>query len=202
MSKRFINLIKYLISAFGPVYAPKEIAGERGTKILHFGDVPTPCYPYFKRLIKKIRPDIIIHTGDMADELKVSRIPSDIPKYLKSLDKIITILKNSNAALYLVPGNNDLTGEIKEQAPFARYTEPDSVIEIEGVKLCLCHRVMDITGDAVYYFYGHGPTGDDHSRRDNVPAKRAYFNTFFSPTVLVLPSHKIYYLKNPALIRR
>lgn len=159
MNSKIIYLLKYLISKFGAVYIPRELKKESGVKILHFGDVSTPCYPYFERLIKKTRPDIIIHTGDMADELKVSRIPSDIPKYLKSLDKIINILKNSNAALYIVPGNNDLIDEIKKRAPFARIVEPDSVLQIEGIDMCLCHRVTDITGDAVYYFYGHGPYG-------------------------------------------
>lgn len=203
MLRKIMDLAENAAARYGKVQVPDELINTTDTKILHFGDIPSPCYPYIKRLIKKVKPDIIIHTGDFADELKVSRIPSDVPAYLKCLARLSDIMKESGAEIYVVPGNNDLPEEIKRVLPDARFIEPDTTLSICGVPMLLCHRVCDITReDAAYYLYGHGPTGDNHKRSENRPGKKAYYNTFISPVVICLPSNRVFEIQNPLKIRR
>ena len=53
----------------------------KGPFILHISDTPTSYYANIERLLKQIRPTLLIHTGDLADEYKVGRIPEHLPGY-------------------------------------------------------------------------------------------------------------------------
>jgi len=194
MNKFFENSFWWIKSYFVRIKIPPEIINSKGTKILHVGDFPSYLFPYLKRIVRFSKPDIIIHTGDMVDNLKVSRIPEHIPKYLKKVLVILGILQNSTAKeIYIVPGNNDIPEYIIKSAPFARVLKEDSVIEIEGVKICLSHHKRLITQKAQYYFYGHGLTGETWKHEYNDLDKTCYFNAVHSPTLIALSDKRVHY---------
>ena len=77
-------------------------------KLLHISDTPRSRFAYTDELIQRVRPDILIHTGDMCDDVKVGRMPVR-EEYLEALDRILEILSRSGAKeTYICPGNNDL----------------------------------------------------------------------------------------------
>ena len=48
----------------------RAVLPHAGEKVLHIGDIDSSDYGYAKMLIDGIKPDVIIHTGDLADEIK------------------------------------------------------------------------------------------------------------------------------------
>lgn len=190
-----INTFKYFVSFFRRPGLPQEIEEAECLKLLHIGDIPEYSFPYAKRAIKKIKPDIIIHTGDLVDNLKAGRKPEDVPGYKKKVKYILDAMINSTATeIYIVPGNNDIEEVIREKAPDVKIIDSDTVLFLYNRKVNLCHRVMDITKEADIYLYGHGLTGDCHNREDNKKSKKGYFNAFISPTVFLLPDWRFLYL--------
>jgi len=128
---------------------------EGGIRVLHVSDTPESVYGFIDELIDELRPDIIIHTGDLADNIKLERRPELRPLYAGALRKLARILKRSGAELYIVPGNED-DPELMREFFGERIVKPGAVIEIKGRRFALGHRPEDVTGvDADFRLYGH-----------------------------------------------
>ncbi len=186
-------MFKILCSYVKPVKIPREIKNRK--ILLHIGDIPVWGYPYIKRLIKKIKPDVLVHTGDLADEFKAGRLSEHIPGYKKYVPKLIHIMERYAKDVYIVPGNNDIEDFVAENISKSKIIPPNTVVELYGIRFLLCHRVLDIDGEAEFYLYGHGPTGDTHSFY--IPEDgRVYSNAFFAPAVIFLDDKTYIELKN------
>ncbi|WP_297506835.1 metallophosphoesterase [Thermococcus sp.] len=125
------------------------------TLLMHVGDTPESVYPFLGKLIDEFSPEIIVHTGDLVDNVKLERKPELLPLYRAGLRKLARILKGSGAELYIVPGNEDEPKLVREFFGDA-VVEPGTVVEIEGVKLALGHTWEDVAGvEADFKLYGH-----------------------------------------------
>ncbi len=177
---------------------PDEIISSNSLKLLHIGDTASYAYPYYNDLIKKVRPDIIIHTGDLADEVKAGRIPTAKAEYQENVKKISQIFKNSNAEkIYIVPGNNDITEIIEKEMPFATIVPHDTQITISGITCTLTHSCPETSNKSSWFFYGHGFTGDTHKPEDNNLNGTCYFNAMWGPKVFLLSEKKVFSFIRP-----
>lgn len=160
-----------------------DLAAFTGERILHIGDTHSDYYPYYKALIEAVKPDIILHTGDMADEVKVGRIPGTRYEYLSKIRVLLDIMKSSGARLIIVPGNNDLPDEIARIAPEAEIYPVNTEIALSGVPCRIGHQVSKMTFDAPYCLYGHGLTGETWSYEQNEDAAIRRFNAMWGSFV-------------------
>ncbi len=144
-----------------PIELPPELYTIKGKRVLHIGDTESRYYPYFKKLIEEVKPDVIIHTGDMSDEVKVGRIPGTKNEYISKIKVIAGAMRESNARLIVVPGNNDLEADIKTILPEAEVLPVNSIVEIDGIECRVGHQVNKMSFDRKWHFYGHGFTGEE-----------------------------------------
>ncbi|CDF58680.1 metallophosphoesterase [Thermobrachium celere] len=77
--KKFIHTLYYIS---GKIYIPSSLLKVRNT-ILHISDTPSNIYPELIRLVKKLSPDYIIHTGDVVDNIKLELYPFKLKEYEK-----------------------------------------------------------------------------------------------------------------------
>ncbi len=161
-----------------------------GTRVLHIGDTRAEHYSYYKRMISEFKPDIIIHTGDLADELKAGRIDADKLLWQQTVPDIIEIMRRSGARCIIVPGNNDIRDKLYTLAEGMEILPRNRVIDICGTKVCVNHEVMKIdeTLDVDIHLYGHGLTGESRTEYDNVRAGKKYFNTSWGSSLHVFES--------------
>ena len=155
-----------------------------GSRVLHIGDTLSPNYPIYKHIIDSVKPDIIIHTGDMADELKAGRIESQREIWAATVPKIINIMRESGARVIVVPGNNDVESKLSELCPDFEIRQRNEIIEIDGRRICLGHEVhnLDESLPVDAFLYGHGPTGETRSPEDNERDGKLYFNVTWGPS--------------------
>lgn len=181
------------------VEVPCEITHTKSLKLLHIGDTHSEAYPYYADLINKVKPDVIIHTGDFVDEVKVGRMINTEEEYEAGLMNLADILKNSGAKkIYVTSGNNDVPAMIRKHLPFAQYIEPNSVIEIAGISCAIGHECYNTTAEAQWSFYGHGLTGETWSREKNGDLNSiCRFNVTWGPKVFLLPDMKMFGFKEP-----
>lgn len=177
---------------------PPEVENTASFKVLHIGDTSSYTYPYYEALIEKIQPNVILHTGDIADEVKVGSAPDREAEYVTGLRKMADILKKSGAdKIYIVPGNNDLLERIKQYAPFAEIVPPDTQVEIGGITCTLAHAWYEVKTDSQWYFYGHGLSNETHTPAMNRPNGVCRFNVIWGPSVYLLPEKKRVAFKRP-----
>lgn len=173
---------------------PAQLREEKGLKILHIGDTHSAYYPFCRQIIRLVKPDVIIHTGDSADEIKVGRIDGTKESYLSKVRVLMGILKESGSTVYWNTGNNDLPEEVAKMAPFLHIVEPDTVVQIGGQNICLTHAREQITKEADMYLYGHGlraPTFEEEF------GTTWHLNCEWSFHVCVLPQKTLYRIRRP-----
>jgi len=169
-----------------------------GVTLLHIGDTLSDTYDYYRQLIGMVKPDIIIHTGDTADEVKVGRIPGTREEYLEKVQVLLNILAEADCKVYWVPGNNDLPEEIAKLAPFLEVLQPDTVLHIEGHDICVTHSKEQITKKADLYLYGHGKRAESYEAERELRGRDTWcLNVVWNIYVCMLPQKTLYEFARP-----
>jgi len=133
----------------------RKLRSSGETLVMHTGDTPESVYPFLESLIEEFRPEVIVHTGDLVDNIKLERRPDLRPAYEAGLRRLARILKASGARLYIVPGNED-DPELLRRFFGESLVEPGSVVEIGGRTFALGHSWRDVADkEADFRLYGH-----------------------------------------------
>ena len=197
ISQMTYNSVQYLEKEC-KISLPDGLVEEEGVRVLHIGDTFSYTYDWYISLVKAIKPDVIIHTGDTADEMKVSR---DIPireRYYDRASAFLNKLSSLTKRLIWVPGNNDIPEKITELCPEIEYYDAGSVIDIGGVKLSLAHIKKDFSDGAEVYLYGHSTRYETWSPARNTPdSAELYLNAMWSANIIHLPSKRLYTVERP-----
>ncbi|NJE01201.1 metallophosphoesterase [Thermococcus sp. JdF3] len=156
------------------------------TKVMHVSDTPESAYRFIGELIEGIRPEYVIHTGDLADNIKLERRPDMKPLYIGAVRKLARVLKNPGMELYVVPGNEDEPGVVQEFFG-GSVVEPGTIVEIGGMRFALGHTWKDVVGlDADFRLYGHNFKLIDRG-----------LNGVLGVNFVLLPSGRTYRVKYP-----
>lgn len=154
-----MNRIKsFVLSFLGHFYVPQFLQQHKEPQLLHFSDTPASIYRGIRKLIEEIKPSVIIHTGDLVDQIKLEYMPFRYEEYEKQALELLEILRNSGADVYIILGNHD-DHRIKE---FLLEKDTITIIDHEVLvpfgfgKVAMGHdlNVFDLSG-ADYYLYGH-----------------------------------------------
>lgn len=144
------------------IYVPRELREEEGEMILHLSDTPSTVYGALGRLVRTLSPRWIIHTGDLADDVKLELTPRELPRYRGKLRELKKALSdNGGRNLVLVTGNHD-------HQPTVRETFPESLIFSDRGRVELCGEVFNLSHDRdglgrplqKYNLFGHAPAGE------------------------------------------
>ena len=136
---------------------PKELLERGEVKLMHLSDTPDNIYSFIFNLLEKVEPEYIIHTGDLVDNIKLERKPELRQRYENSLKAFLEILENSDAKVYVVPGNEDDVEVLRKLAKRTRILKPGSILEIEGLRLAVSHTPIELLdiNNVDLKLYGH-----------------------------------------------
>lgn len=186
---------RHLRRIFNRIFAkweiPEEVINTAETKILHISDTPRSIHKKIIDLVAIINPEIIIHTGDLVDDIKLEFNKWEINRYEKYANRFLEALNTTKAkTIYVIPGNHDTTDVLNKYKKI-KIILPGSTIDIQGRRLSLGHINEELTSGGDYYLFGHNfddsPYGKIQSSLNGVK----YIS------VLLLPSEKIFSLEYP-----
>lgn len=155
-----MNLINTIKKIFGSIIYDDMIIHE-GIKVLHITDTPTTGYGAIIKLINKVAPDYIIHTGDLADNIKLEIYPEKIDLYKKKVKNFLLTLDRMDCKSYIVIGNHDDPSFINELLASVEVVEAFKQINICNKNFLITHKLEDIISeDALiessdYILHGH-----------------------------------------------
>ena len=154
------------------------LQSNEGTRVLHISDTHSANYRYYQQLFEKLSPDVIIHTGDLADELKAGRIEAMRPYWKEAAAEIIKMMERTPARVIIVPGNNDIEETLSGLARRAEVLPRNTVVSLGGKTFQLCHELnrLDESIGADFCLYGHGLTGETRTPEDNQREGKRYYN--------------------------
>lgn len=123
---------------------------------LHISDTPACTFGFLRRLIHRAAPALIVHTGDLVDNVKLELRPGDADLYARHLAVLLPLLESSGAEIHLVLGNHDRESLVRDLAHRAT-VHPEAVSLVWGsLRLRAAHRPEDAREDgAAFCLFGH-----------------------------------------------
>ena len=166
--------------------------------IVHISDTPRMSYPFVYRILRLLRPEYLIHTGDVVDDIKLENRPGEIHAYENEVGRFLSRLEATPVgAIYLVPGNHDVRAILESRSSRAVTVPEGARLHIAGLSISVSHHYDPAVGGALadgdFYLYGHTPA-PDHHRRD----KTQCLNGISTVTVIEVPSRTLHMLPYPA----
>lgn len=187
-----VKTILYMI--MNSVYIPEHVINRKEKIILHISDTPACFFRPLKKLIKKINPEYIIHTGDMVDDLKLECYPKLLSEYRENLKVLLEILENSSAEkIYLALGNHDHKDTVQKIARRCIVIDECESFKIENMDVRVSHYSEEILKNpSKINLYGHNIRLE--SKKEN---GRIYLNGIMNINIISIPEGKIFEFPYP-----
>lgn len=153
------NFKRFIFEAIGRLYIPSGLSESEEKRLLHISDTPLCFYPELKRLIKRLKPAYIVHTGDMVDNVKLQLYPTSICEHENGIKRLAAMLEASGAEIVLAMGNHDNLDIVRKH-----FKKSHIIVEAETMKIgCLSFRISHLPigvkeNPADYNLFGHDLT--------------------------------------------
>ncbi len=142
-------------------WQPEEIDGTG--RVLHLSDTPSTIYAYLSRLLKRVNPSVIVHTGDLADDIKLELYPGERGRYREAAKRLMNIMQAPHRRVVVALGNHDE----KELLP---WLSSDCVVcdgaeemTFQGATFRISHYVEGLLEHpAQYNLFGHSAEPSSH----------------------------------------
>jgi len=144
----------------GQIYIPEKL--KNASKIIvHISDTPSQVYPSIIKLTSILKPDILVHTGDIVDDVKLEMVPDQLPCYLDKANSFLAALsQHVKESIILVPGNHDRV-EMLDLCSNIKVFQEGAETKVHGITLGLSHKFENLPQSCDYYLYGHDKTSFD-----------------------------------------
>jgi hypothetical protein len=138
-------------------------------KILHLSDTPTNMYGYLARTLRRINPSVVVHTGDLADEIKLGMYPSEAGSYSQAVKKLFNILLAPHRTVVIALGNHDRADLFPPLSSQCIVCDNVTDLTFYGAKFRISHYVENVMDKPERYnLFGHDPASksfvDDDGR--------------------------------------
>lgn len=187
MKNTFNRMIKFLKNE---IHIPPELKESREFKILHLSDTPSQIFGSLISLVKELNPDIIIHTGDLADDIKLEIHPGLGRLYARTIGPFLTALIQNIPDTIVIPGNHDDVSILKRIVPRVKILSPGT-IEIQNHIFGVAHNIEELPNKGQFMLYGH-----NFELPEN-PGNSIYLNGVISINIILFPSEKIFRINYP-----
>lgn len=180
------NFKNNICDFLGIPYLPKEITSSKEKKLLHISDTPTHSYRSLKKLINLVQPECIIHTGDLADDIKLENCTHKKISYKKEVRTLIKILEDTTAKkVYIVPGNHDDVSILSKMVDKCQLITEGTTIKIFNKNIGVSHKFKELPANTSYNLYGHNL----HISHEKTTTR--YLNGIQGINIIQFPSEKI-----------
>lgn len=153
------NFKKNLYDAIGKLYIPSELSESEEKKLLHISDTPRCFYSELKKLIDKLKPAYIVHTGDMVDNIKLALYPASIYEHEKGIKLLADMFEASGAEIVLALGNHDNFDIVSKHFKRSRIITEAETIQIMDLSFRVSHLPEGVQKNpAQYNLFGHDLT--------------------------------------------
>ncbi len=194
LSLNMDNIKGCFYNILGKLPLPEEIKDTSEKKLLHISDTPSCFYPCLQRFLDSLKPDIIVHTGDLADDIKLEDCLGRLSHYNKVVGHFLDILENTPAEeIYIVPGNHDAVTVISHHSKRSVLKSNGSTLDIAGQKVGVSHEIEGLPEETKYNLFGHNFSSAHPGERMG----RIFLNGLKNVNVVLLPSWKIFNLSYP-----
>lgn len=175
---------KFIYNVIRRLYIPSELLESKEKKLLHISDTPLCFYPVLKRLIERLKPAYIVHTGDLTDNVKLELYPALIYEHEKGIKILADMLESSRAEVVLAMGNHDNIDIVSKYFKRSHIIMEAETMDFEGLSFRISHFSRGVQEDpSQYNLFGH-----DLTLKSGCVDNKLYFNGITHINVIGLES--------------
>lgn len=196
-----MNVSKYfkkIYNSFADIpNIPHELKNTKEPMALHVSDTPVSSHAFIYKLIEELKPNYLIHTGDIVDNVKMEFNPHLIDYYEERAAAFIKQIENLPLEkIFIVPGNHDDIDIIKKYNHRIILLKEGMNIILENIVLNVAHHPWKLGNHAQYYLYGHN--------FENIPQieNQVFLNGLNKIHVILLHSNKTISIAYPCGINQ
>lgn len=188
------NFNKFFNAILGRSHIDSSLIQSNSPILLHISDTPSQFYPELNRIIKLLDPKYIVHTGDLADNLKTEISPSLFVQYQHEVKKLLSMLNSSNTDnIHLTMGNHDDYDFVDKHSGKLQIHDAVGELYINEAKFVFSHYSDYLKQkDADVYLFGHNPEA-----KTQVTDSGIYLNGINSINIINLDTLDVGFLKYP-----
>lgn len=192
-----MNFIKDIyirfLSNFNYPYISKELLKDlKGPIILHISDTPVDIYRYIFRIINILKPQYIVHTGDMADNIKLGIHKDRIDCYHRGVKKLIEGLEKYECSkIYYILGNHDDYGTVSRLTKRGIILE-EGILTIDDCSIAVGHCYKEYSSKVDFNLYGHSFEPRHYKENETIG-----LNGLLNINVIDLSTKRVFHLIYP-----
>lgn len=189
-----VTFNKFFNAILGRSHIDSSLISNNSPLLLHISDTPSQFYPKLNRIIKILEPKYIIHTGDLADNLKTELSPSLFVQYQREVKKLLALLNSSNTEnIHLTMGNHDDYHFVDKHSGKLEIHDAIGELYINEAKFIFSHYSDYLKErDADVYLFGHSPKHETQVTESGI-----YLNGINSINIINLDTLAVDFLKYP-----
>jgi hypothetical protein len=187
-----------LYRSFFGVYVPEELRSLKGEVLLHVSDTPSSMYRDLRRLLLLLEPRWFLHTGDLADDIKLGVKPRLLPAYRDHIRKLAKVVScASRCTTILVTGNHDHEETVREVFPDAVVFPGSGRYVADGLDLNVSHEPGDLQKPYGFLnFFGHTPSRPEGANDE----ENRFLNGLHAAHVIHMPTGRVFSLPYPGYV--
>ena len=153
--KILVEVCKSLMGKFTSIHRPEDLLNDvKGPVLLHISDTPSEIYPFIFKIIDVLKPKYIIHTGDLADNVKLEINRDRIKGYSMLVKELVEGLENTDTKVYYFMGNHDDYDTVSKLSKKGTILE-EGLLTIEELNFTAGHYYKEYPYKADFNLFGH-----------------------------------------------
>jgi predicted MPP superfamily phosphohydrolase len=153
--KSLVEVCKSLMGKFTSIHRPEDLLNDvKGPVLLHISDTPSEIYPFIFKIIDVLKPKYIIHTGDLADNVKLEINRDRIKGYSMLVKELVEGLENTDTKVYYFMGNHDDYDTVSKLSKKGTILE-EGLLTIEELNFTAGHYYKGYPYKADFNLFGH-----------------------------------------------
>ena len=167
-----------------------------GPLLIHISDTPSEIYKNIFKIIDILKPQYIIHTGDLADNIKLEINRDRIKGYHCGVKELVEGLEKDDTKVYYLLGNHD-DYEIVSRLTNDGTILKEGLLKIGDVSFTASHYYKEYSHRADFNLYGHS-FKPGHYIKDGTIGLNGVLNI----NVIDLSNKKVFHLNYPYCTNR
>jgi len=159
--------------------------------LIHISDTPSEIYNAVFKIIDILKPQYIIHTGDLADNIKLEINRDRIKGYYFLVKQLVAGLERSDTKVYYLLGNHD------DYETVSRLTNKGAILEeglltIDNLSFAVGHYYKEYSLKTDFNLYGHSFEPGHHVKDGTIG-----LNGVLNINVIDLSNKRVFHLNYP-----
>lgn len=125
-------------------------------KVMHITDTPDVTFGFLKHIVRLVAPDVIVHTGDFVDNIKLQLSRKDIDIYERRFKQLLKVLRYTSVKqIIFCLGNHDDENIVKKYLNEYEEVCISETYQFENTVFSMSHYRDSCSTDSDICLFGH-----------------------------------------------